>query len=82
MHSGIFHNFTVPDQLPVAKILVLGAIRTCEMGLSSPICDPRLENFWRSSDTAPYIKSKDLHLHFIEDFFAYINDTAKLHFAV
>lgn len=46
VHAGTFHNLTVPDQLPVARILLLGANRTCEIGRSSPICEPRLTNFW------------------------------------
>lgn len=37
VHAGTFHSLTVPDQLPVARILPLGAKRTCDIGRSSPI---------------------------------------------
>lgn len=45
VQAGTFQSFTVPDQLPVAKISLFGANRTCDMGRSSPICEPRLLNF-------------------------------------
>ena len=50
VHAGTFHNLTVPDQLPVARISLLGANRTWDMGRSSPICEPRLANFLKRYD--------------------------------
>lgn len=41
MHDGTFHSFTFPAQLPVARIALFGEKRTCEIGRSSPICEPR-----------------------------------------
>lgn len=46
VQAGTFQSLTVPDQLPVAKISLLGANRTCDIGRSSPICEPRLAYFW------------------------------------
>lgn len=37
VQDGTFHSLTFPDQLPVARILLLGEKRTCAMGRSSPI---------------------------------------------
>lgn len=42
VQAGTFQSLTVPDQLPVANISLLGENRTCEIGRSSPICEPRL----------------------------------------
>lgn len=44
VQAGTFQSFTVPDQLPVANTSLFGANRTCEIGRSSPICEPRLTN--------------------------------------
>lgn len=46
VQAGTFHNLTVPDQLPVASISLLGANRTCDIGRSSPIWEPRFANFY------------------------------------
>jgi hypothetical protein len=46
VHDGTFHNFTLPDQLPVARIWLFGEKRTCAMGRSSPIWEPRLAKFY------------------------------------
>lgn len=37
VHDGTFHNLMLPDQLPVARILLSGEKRTMDIGLSSPI---------------------------------------------
>lgn len=34
---GMFHSLTLPDQLPVTRIWLLGENLTCEIGRSSPI---------------------------------------------
>ena len=47
VQAGTFHNLTEPDQLPVANTSPFGAIRTREIGRSSPICDPRFENVYK-----------------------------------
>jgi hypothetical protein len=54
VHAGTFHNFTVPDQLPVARILLLGAKRTCDIGRSSPICEPILLKRYRQQLVLKY----------------------------
>jgi hypothetical protein len=46
VQAGTFHSLTVPDQLPVAKTSLFGAKRTCDIGRSSPIWEPRLAYFW------------------------------------
>lgn len=45
VHEGTFHSFTLPAQLPVANIALLGEKRTWAIGRSSPICEPRLAKF-------------------------------------
>jgi hypothetical protein len=42
VQEGTFQSFIMPDQLPVTRISLFGAKRTCDIGRSSPICDPRL----------------------------------------
>jgi hypothetical protein len=55
VQAGTFHSLTVPDQLPVASISLLGVNRTCDIGRSSPICEPRLAYLC--------IKDQWAHLH-------------------
>jgi hypothetical protein len=45
VQAGTFQSFTRPLQLDVASIWLFGAKRTWDIGRSSPICEPRFENF-------------------------------------
>lgn len=77
VQAGTFHNFTVPDQLPVASISLLGANRTCDIGRSSPICEPRLAIFWSSptSERKSGKKNEWTYLDVWENFFADVDYT-------
>lgn len=46
VHAGMFHILIVPDQLAVANCSLLGEKRTWDIGLSSPIWDPKFAYFY------------------------------------
>ena len=83
MQAGTFHNFTVPDQLPVARISLFGANRTCAMGRSSPICEPRLEIFYKTTlSTKSELTLVATHLDLVEHLFTDVDNPAQVHSAV
>ena len=46
VHAGTFHSLTLPDQLPVASILLSGENRTWTIGRWSPIWEPKFAKLW------------------------------------
>jgi hypothetical protein len=83
VHAGTFHSLTVPDQLPVARISLLGANRTWHIGRSSPICEPRLANFLKGCEQVRHKgMEKKTHFNLCEYFFSDIDYPTKVHSAV
>lgn len=58
VQAGIFHSFTFPDQLPVARYWLFGENRTWAIGRSSPIWEPRLAYVYKKGNMLFIIKKK------------------------
>lgn len=75
VQAGTFHNLTEPDQLPVANTSPFGAIRTREIGRSSPICEPRFENVYKMGERARIRRVMDLGYLYVGKYaFPNVND--------
>ncbi len=79
------HSFTFPDQLPVARYLLLGEKRTREIGRSSPICEPKFAKLWmmyRLRLSMRHRKNVEAHLHVCEYLLPDVDDAAEGDLAV
>ena len=76
VQAGTFHNLTEPDQLPVANTSPFGAILTREIGRSSPICEPRFENVYKTNKRTRIRRAKGQgYLYVSKDAFPNVNDS-------
>lgn len=82
VQAGIFHSFTFPDQLPVARYWLFGENRTWAIGRSSPIWEPRLAYVYKKGNILFIIKKKKFNLAYFnlcKDVFSYVKNLAERH---
>jgi hypothetical protein len=84
VQAGTFQSLMAPDQLAVANCSLLGEKRTWDMGLSSPIWEPKLVYFCgRISIRRTQSRGKSVtHLDLCEDFFSDVYYPPQVEFAV
>ena len=79
VHAGTFQIFTPPDQLPVASNSLFGEKRTCDIGRSSPICEPMFANLCLLQFPNVPNPHEKVHLNLIEDILANVQNPRQWH---
>lgn len=85
VQDGTFQSLILPAQLPVAKIALFGEKRTCDIGRSSPIWEPRFAKACRyrlRCSQEVICEGENTRLYISKHLLAYVEDATERHLAI